>query len=543
MGLLDIFRTDRTKVTALEEEVKVLREQMNYSGGSYDPDSDLSAQGGGSWFFSPLSRSERELNPFTFERSLSLAYTQYESNPLAKAILEITRDYVLGEGIVITATDTEPKLKEELEGVKERFWNDDVNQLDVKLFDKVLELGLFGEQIYPVTVNKKDGHVRLGYVDPVHVSEVLTNPENVEEKVAIKLKQKSPGDEAEYYKIINEEEDPNDKWFARLKDIEDGESYTDPDGNAIPYKGACFYFAINKVTNAKRGRSDLMSLIDWIDAYDQMLFNEMDRATLLKNFVWDVKMQGATDKSIEEYKQKNPAPKPGSVRYHSDKVEWQAVTPDLKVTDAQGISDLFVSYIGTGARMPKTWLNADQDVNRATAQELGEPAFKRLTARQKIVKYMIAYILRFVFDQAEIAGRLTKREKTKGSIRPNEWQYRITMPELRPKDLAGASSTLSNCVSALIPALQNQILDVQIAQEVLAVVIAHIGVDINIEQLRERLIKAAKEQAAAAQEPGVITPETADAVPANGTVPTATNGQGNTTYYQGTNGNANYWQA
>ena len=137
--------------------------------------------------------------------------------------------------------------------------------------------------------------------------------------------------------------------------------------------------------------------------------------------------------------------------------------------------------------MPKTWLNGLMDVNRAAAQELGEPAFKHLTARQKIVKYMINTLIKFVLDQAEIAGRLPKRKNRRGSISPVGWNYTVAMPELRPKDLASGATTLVNVVNALTNAIPAQLLDLPIAHEVMAIVLSAIGVDLDIEQLTERL--------------------------------------------------------
>src|SRR5215831_986276 len=496
MGLLDIFRpsAEQQELDSLREEVKVLREQIYVSSG-YDPDINLDAFHGGSLFFSPLSKSNRELNPFTHERMLQLAFALYESNPIAKAVLETTRDYVLGEGVTVNCTDEDETTRKKVQEVIDLFWHDYINNLDMKLFQKILELGLYGEQCYPLTVNPTDGHVTLGYIDPAHIGAVIHDPDNVEITVAVMVKPTNPSDPPTFYKVIGEDRDPNSEWYGRLTMPEKGEGLTWlVDNKHYTYVGGCAFIPINKVTNATRGRSDLLSLLDWIDAYDQLLFNEMDRSTLLKNFIWDVSMTGATDKAIDDYKQKNPQPKPGSVRYHSDKIKWEAVNPDLKTTDAQNLSDLFISYMGTGARMPKTWLNGLMDVNRAAAQELGEPAFKHLTARQKVVKYMINNLIRFVLDQAEIAGRLPKRKNRRGSISPEAWQYVVSMPELRPKDLASGATTLVNIVNALTNALPASLIDLPIAHEVMAIVLSALGVDLDIEQLTERLNQLDQQQ-------------------------------------------------
>ena len=43
----------------------------------------------------------------------------------------------------------------------------------------------------------------------------------------------------------------------------------------VSWDGVCFYYAVDKVSTATRGRSDLTRLVDWIDGMDQLLFNQL----------------------------------------------------------------------------------------------------------------------------------------------------------------------------------------------------------------------------------------------------------------------------
>ena len=103
-----------------------------------------------------------------------ICFYLYDSNPFAHRILEMTKDFVVGEGITYKAVD------DEVQAVLDKFWNDPINGWDLKQGQKVLELGLYGEQYYPTAVNEVDGFVRLGYLDPQGVFEVKTDPNNVE---------------------------------------------------------------------------------------------------------------------------------------------------------------------------------------------------------------------------------------------------------------------------------------------------------------------------------------------------------------------------
>lgn len=449
-----------------------------------DPDLDLPSTGGGSPFYRRLTRGERELPEYNRERALANAYKLYDANNLAKRMLEETRDYVLGGGVEVVATGDSESDVQAVQDVIDGFWHDPLNQLDIKLHDKVLAMGVAGEACWTAFVNPADGHVRLGYVDPADIRDVVTNPDNVEDVWEVLVKPAEVAGEPRRLKVVrvNEEAGAGDLMF-RLTAASEGEANRE----GKPYDGSCFFWAINKMPNATRGRSDLLSNLDWVDAYDEMLFSELDRMAHMKAFIWDVTLTGADEPRIKTYLEKNGPPKPNTVRAHNEGVKWEAVTPDLKAVDAQAHADLIMSHIATGSGLPKTWLNGLMDVNRATAQELGEPAFKRLAARQKFVRYMLGQVVNFVLDQAEITGKLKRRENVGGTTRPVPWGFAITMPELRAKDMTATASTFAQTTIALATALADNLVDTQVAQEILAMVVSELGYDVDLDSMRTRI--------------------------------------------------------
>ena len=56
--------------------------------------------------------------------------------------------------------------------------------------------------------------------------------------------------------------------------------------------------------------------------------------------------------------------------YHNEKIKWEAVTPDLKVTDTSNLFRLFFSAISVGFGFPEHWLGTfGHDINRACYSE------------------------------------------------------------------------------------------------------------------------------------------------------------------------------
>lgn len=414
------------------------------------------------WKYRRLTgKSDKDLPQFQRDKLLRIAYWLYLTNPIARRILELSKEYVVGEGINFSAAE------EPVQEVLEAHWNDPVNNWDLKQHCKILELGLYGEQIYPVFVNRVNGHVRLGYIDPLLVKGVKTDPDNIEIPLEIILKS-SPGEPERVLPIIRRDEEPNSETFGRLVG---GESKgSDAAGT--------FFFAINKVSNATRGVSDLACLADWLDIYDQTLFSAAERAQLASSFVWDVKLEGFNQEQIQGWLKSNPTPKPGSLRAHNEKVTWNAVSPDLKAEDMSRHVRTVRNQVLAGAGFPEHWFAEGGDVNRATALEMGDPTLKKLTARQRYFKHMIEHIFRFVIDQAVIAGKLSD------SL---DLSFEVNTPDMSVRDMAKVAAVLNQATAALVVARDNQWVTDGTARQIFATMAGQLGVEVDPAQEEKEL--------------------------------------------------------
>lgn len=485
MGFTDWVR----KNVLLEKDVR------EASPGNYDPDVELSATQGGSAYFRRLSNNpDRDLQPLIHERTLEIAFYLYDSNPIAKRALEITRDYILGDGISVLSTAAAPAQKKKMNEIIDLFWNDVINHMDMRLYESILELGLWGEVIWTVTINPVNGHVRLGTIDPSLIKEVVCDPVNSERVIELVLADDTEK-KANRYKVIEVDEDPNNTTFGRMTGAPDKSKYS----------GSCFFWRINKVSKSRHGRSDLLCNIDWIDSYDQILFNEVDRSLLMKSFIWDVTLTGADSTKIAEYQKSNPVPKPGSVRFHNESVKWEAVTPDLKPQDAQSGADLLLSYMSAGLGLPKTWLSGTMDVNKAVSRELTEPAFKRLMARQRFVRHMLKELMTFVLDQAELKGRIPKRENQNG-VTPETWSFQVNAPEILARDLQATSQTFQQSMAALTGALSQKLIDKTTAQKIVALLAGQYGIDMDFDEMVKAIEKEEKAEIASGIPPRGLPP-------------------------------------
>lgn len=359
--------------------------------------------------------ADRDLSPLAQERVLQVVYYLFETDPLARRIIQMARDYIVAEGVGFKAED------DRVQDLLSRTWKDPMNSLELHLPQQVLELGLWGEQCYPVFVNPINGFVRFGYLDPAMIDTVKLDPNNAKIVKEVQL----IGNGAEKGRT--------------LKAIN-----MDLDGFSPGYglrSGDCFYFRVNSVTTASRGRSDLIALADYLDLYNQFLFNRGERAAFSNAWVWDVMLRGADETKIKEWLQKNPPPKPGSVRAHNENVEWRAVAPDLKAHDATYDARMIKNYILGGAGFPEHFFAEGGETTRATAAEMGEPVVKHLTSRQVYVKIMLREQCEFAIDQAQMHGGLPL-----GINR----EFDLSFPEISSKDMAKIGTVMVQAAQALM---------------------------------------------------------------------------------------------
>jgi hypothetical protein len=399
-------------------------------------------------------------------RMQQIAFFLRATTPFGKRIVEVISDYVVGEGFTASATDA--KVQE----VVDRFWKDPINRLsqqdngESNISEYCDELTTFGELCIPVTVNPVDGFVRLGYVDPQRIEAVeyaTLNATNVsvadapqEETafpIAVRLRRRFNEPEGRRLEIIRVDEDPNSPTFGQLK-------------------GDCFYWSINKAKGASRGLSELFSLADWIDVFDQMIFDYADKVRFLNAFVWDYTVKGADEPTVKKYLKdltQNP-PRQGGVQVHNEQVQIEAKTPTMGGADMEAAVRLVKLYGLGGAGLP-AWFFADPvDANRSTADEMTGPTGKKLTKRQNHVRGAIYQMTAFAVQQAIYHGVLPAKVDT---------TVKMQTPDLMIKDLQKAATTLGAATNALSVGEQNGWVKSETAARGFHVILSQIGIEVD----------------------------------------------------------------
>lgn len=419
-------------------------------------------------------QNRRDLTPVHQDTMFELAYYMYDTSGIVKRFVRDTKNFCLGEGITVDIGNDPSGAARD---IFERFWNDPMNQLDLRLEKRVEFLGLLGEQCWPVVVNPRDGRVWLSYVDPVNIDEVMTVPDFPEIPAAVRIKGSS-GRSGRTLSVIRPELDVRRANYGRMV-------------------GECFFLSVNNPPNGPRGRSDLIHLFDFINGFEEGIFDELDRLKLIKSFIWDVLLEGADDQAIHEFLLQNPTPKAGSVRAHNERVKWEAVAPDLKMADNKAFFDMMKAYLSGCMARPDSWFGSGGKAYQVEADLMGEPTFKDLASRQRYMKFTLEHVIRFVLDQAVVHGVL--RED------PNApFLVTVNMPEMSAKDTGKTAEGIGKITTALVAAETHGWITKETAARLFASVAGKVGVEIDVEAEME------------ATAGGIVTP---DYMPGAGNIP------------------------
>lgn len=399
----------------------------------------------------------RDLEPMTQERMQRLGEYLWRTNLLANRLVELPLAYLLAKGVTWRIDD------DDANAALQRHWKDGLNAWDIKLPKRVRELSVFGEQCWPVFCDPASGKVRVGYLDPALIATVVTDPDNAEQPIGIVTKRDRKGVAKRYRVIVNV---PEAAFAERAQQIRT--TFAD---------GDCFYFRVNDLCSSTRGTSDLLPQMDWLDAYDQFLFGEVDRAANVRAFIWDVTLTGATPDEVTARSKTITAPRPNSVRVHNEAETWKAESPELNAYDAGQAARLIRNHMLGGATLPEHWYGGAEDVNKSTGSSMTEPTEKMLEMRRTLLGYMLEqvgqYVVRSHWDR--IDGDLTtEQENLLGTLRV-EW------PEMTSKDTSKYAAALQQATSAVVALLAEQLVSRETALRLIAQIAAKLGVEIDVD--------------------------------------------------------------
>jgi hypothetical protein len=333
------------------------------------------------------------------------ALEAWRKNPLAKRIVDLITDYVLGDGMT-------PAAPGQMGSFIAAWWNHPNNHMPLRLPELTDELTRAGDLFLTLHRNPADG---ISYLRPVPKDKILkieTLPNDWETEIA-------------YY-----EAQPSGEprlWLSpHHPDAEEAEAIM-------------VHYAVNRVVGALLGESDMATIIPWLLRYSRLLEDRVRLHWAARAFLWVVTVPAnLVQAKMEQYRS---APDSGSIIVKDESEEWKSVSPDLRGFDAQFDTRAVRQMIDAGVGMPPHWRGEAHDVSLATAEAMEHSASRHLRRRQLFLRHMVTDLANIAYTRAWEIGRARSR--------PDASAITVEMTDIDRddnQDLATASKTIAEAL-------------------------------------------------------------------------------------------------
>jgi hypothetical protein len=299
--------------------------------------------------------------------------TAYRTNPLARRIVTLTTDYVVGSGIF--AGSSVPWV----EKFVDEFWR--LNNMEMRCYQWCDELTRSGELFIVMRTDEVSGASFVRALPAVRIDRIRTHEHDLER-------------ELEYHEVTHG--DFEGRWW--------------PAGSVenLGDEQVMLHYAINRPVGCVRGDGDLGPILPWLRRYKDWLENRVRLNKYKTAFMWDVTITGRPGRGDTVRKKRfkyKTAPDPGSIVVHDDGEKWEAVSPKLEAWDAKEDGKALRLMIGAGAGIPLHFLAEGETATRATAREMGDPTYRHYGRRQLYFGYILKDLLTWAVKRANVRGR------------------------------------------------------------------------------------------------------------------------------------------
>jgi len=368
------------------------------------------------------SANERDRLDYDREQVLEMALEAWRTNPLARRIVELTTQYVVGGGLSLHCAD--PAAGRFLQD----WWEHPLNNLAMRLPEWCDELTRSGELFLLMTTDG-GGMSYLRAVAAADVREVRTAENDPQQELAYVTRGRLPGEER--------------VWPA----FRAGEDAPGPDGL---FPAVMLHYAVNRPVGAVRGESDLAPLLRWLSRYSGWL---EDRARLNRyrnSFLYTVRSSFASEAERLARQQSlaaNP-PAPGSILVTDSSEEWSVLSPRLESQEAKEDGLALKKMIAAGAGIPLHFLAEPESATRTTAEAAGGPTYRRLEQRQRYVCWLVA----------DAAGAALGRWAWLRGLNIRA-EVRVVGADLSARDNASIAAATNAISEALLPLWERKLID------------------------------------------------------------------------------------
>lgn len=319
------------------------------------------------------------------EELLRQALEAWRVNPLARRIVGLTSQYVVGGGINFSCAH------ESTSAFLRAFWEHPLNRMPVRVYEWCDELTRSGN-LFLLLSTDAAGMSYLRAVPALRVRAIQSRENDADQEAVYEMQ---PG----------------------LGEAQEGVRWPAYDANHDqPKAGGGFetvmlHYAVNRAVGAQWGESDLAPVLRWLSRYSAWL---EDRARLnhFRNaFLYIVRARFAseTERRARQAALNTTPPSPGSILVTDENENWDTLHPRLE-SDESGQDGLALKkMLAAGAGIPLHFLAEPESATRTTAESAGGPTYRHFEQRQRYFLWLLGDVLRAVVNRRSIIDHHVSR--------------------------------------------------------------------------------------------------------------------------------------
>jgi hypothetical protein len=369
-------------------------------------------------------------------------------NPLARRIVELTTQYVVGGGITINCKN------ESTMNFIRSFWSNRLNRMEVRCYEMCDELTRSGN-LFVVISTDAGGMSYVRLVPAADIDKIEARTNDIEQPVRF------------YPKSSGEVLDPAP--FPAYDESKDGPG----EDGSLP--AVMLHYTVNRPVGGQWGESDLAPVLKWLSRYSAWL---EDRARLnrFRNafmFVVKAKFSSEAERAARQATLAANPPTPGSILVTDDSETWDVISPKLEASDANTDGLALKKMIASGSGIPMHFLAEPEGSNKTTAESAGGPTFRHFEQRQKYFLWIIQDILKVVVARRSLVDRHMSRKaeiETRGA-------------DISARDNVALAMAGSNIISVLTELRKRNLVD---NDEFLRMVYRFCGEWVDVPELLKR---------------------------------------------------------
>ena len=393
------------------------------------------------------STQDRDRYPYDRLEVMTQALEAWRINPLARRVIELTSQYVIGGGLSFECKNAY------VSKFITKFWEHRLNRMTIRVTEWCDELSRTGN-LFVLLSTDQAGMSYVRCIPATQVSKIIAKPNDIEQPVSI---------------IVVDQNTMNELVYPAYDDLSDVLSENGTFDTVI------FHYAINRPSGGQWGESDLAPQLRWLARYANWL---EDRARLNRYrtaFLYNVKSKFSSEaERLSRQAQLNSVPpSPGSILVTDENETWSVIQPTLASADANEDGLSLKKMIAAGTGLPLHFLAEPESATRTTAEAAGGPTFRRFEQRQRYFMWLVNDILQAVIRRRSMVDRHM----------PANPDFELTGADISARDNISLAMAASNLVNSLTILRDRQMMD---DSEFLRLVYRFLGESVDVDEMLAR---------------------------------------------------------